>query len=131
MNCGEGVQYRTRSFRHPQKARLNYCHQLVKTWEERKCYGNNDEGFPDSSCRSNNDGDDDDDGDYDDSTPSNRNLYRTRSLQYYSAPSNNPVCEISAWSDWSACSKSCGEGQMLRTRHYNNPIEEDDCQVII
>lgn len=40
-------------------------------------------------------------------------------------------CELSAWSQWSECSKKCGKGFQTRTRDYMNPYAKEKCQVCL
>lgn len=121
MICGQGIQYRTRAFKQPEIASRSNCLQMVQLREERKCYGSNDTESGGIQCPPNGQRP---------SIPLYGSLQRTRSLQRYPSSSDGLECKVRAWSEWSSCSKSCGEGQMSRTRQYSNPMEEDDCQVI-
>jgi hemicentin len=40
----------------------------------------------------------------------------------------NCTCELTNWSDWSHCSKPCGNGQRERTRQYMTNSSEDCTQ---
>ncbi|XP_037953789.1 spondin-1 [Teleopsis dalmanni] len=41
---------------------------------------------------------------------------------------SNAECELTSWSYWSGCSKSCGKGISTRTRDYINSFAREKCQ---
>lgn len=43
-------------------------------------------------------------------------------------PESTAECELSAWSEWTPCSKTCGRGITTRTRDFVNPQARYRCQ---
>ncbi|EDW60568.1 spondin-1 [Drosophila virilis] len=46
-------------------------------------------------------------------------------------PDTIAECELTMWSDWSPCSKTCGRGISTRTRDYYNPLARSRCQTVM
>lgn len=41
----------------------------------------------------------------------------------------DPSCPVTLWSDWSPCSKTCGEGVTIRTRLFlGDDSRRDECK---
>ncbi|ALC41845.1 CG30046 [Drosophila busckii] len=108
--CGDGVQIRRRVYKQPELARLRNCN--VPLYDERACQGQVCGGIdPMLNAR------EDEFAEF--GAARQQNTYERRA-----------ECQLSAWSDWSSCSVTCGEGYQARQRQYLSPGVELKCQSV-
>ncbi|KAH8398981.1 hypothetical protein KR222_007354, partial [Zaprionus bogoriensis] len=108
--CGPGYSQRQRSFKNPLLAASYNCDRNLN--EKRHCQGTQCGAEEELS-----------NGEADVNYP-NPNLNP-------SDPESMAECELSDWSDWSPCSKTCGRGISTRRRDFYNPQARAHCQTAI
>ncbi|KAM8712000.1 hypothetical protein ACLKA7_012508 [Drosophila subpalustris] len=113
MRCGPGNSQRFRSYKNPMLASSYNCDRRLE--ETRDCQG--------TQCGAEEElGNGEFDNSYD-----NLNAYNNNP----NSPESMAKCELTPWSDWSACSKTCGRGFMNRTRDYYNRQAKIHCQTVV
>lgn len=119
VECGIGRQYSTRVFKQPELAKLYNCDNMVVKRRERPCQGQKC-----SQTQYLNLDNEEEENMFESDFP--QLPVKTRIMAKSKAE-----CEVSAWSPWSACNATCGEGVMERVKQYINPYNERECQVSV
>lgn len=104
VQCGRGKEYRTRQFKNPTAAQRAKCENDLR--QERECNRSPCDSFNENEA----------------------SAIETENLHVAQKP-DAAECELSKWGNWSSCSKPCGTGIQIRTRHYLNPHAKKKCQV--
>ncbi|KAH8386232.1 hypothetical protein KR200_007340 [Drosophila serrata] len=98
--CGQGYSQRFRSYKNPNLAANYNCKQRLD--EMRQCQG--------TQCG-----------------PAEEEFEAGEGGQGMENSISMAECQLSNWSEWSACSKTCGRGSSTRTRDYHNPQSRQRC----
>uniref|UniRef100_A0A1A9WV31 Spondin-1 n=1 Tax=Glossina brevipalpis TaxID=37001 RepID=A0A1A9WV31_9MUSC len=115
--CGEGLQHRSRVYKQEEMAKIYNCDVMVVTRQERACQGKNCDNFLLTKT-----------GSYAYHRTSFRETGNKESFPVSIDKIRPAKCEVGAWTPWSQCNKTCGEGIMMRRRYYLNSEEEEECQ---
>ncbi|ALC41844.1 CG30203, partial [Drosophila busckii] len=102
--CGSGYAQRERSYKNPALAASYSCDRRLE--ELRQCQG--------MQC----------------GLEEEQQLSETAG-EADNEPNSQAECELSDWSEWSPCSRSCGRGFILRTRDYYNQRARARCQAAV
>lgn len=102
--CGPGYSQRYRSYKNPSLAASYSCDNRME--EVRQCQG--------MQCGM-----------------ENEQLGNGEFNEDANGPATMAECEMSTWSEWSPCSKTCGRGISTRRRDYHNPQARSRCQTVV